>query len=97
VSYAASMIVAAWRKAASTSPSSRTIRPLQRAAVASRRRIFSVPSAAFLPSFQSTSTVARQRSHGYHAWDAPTRWFHWINAILVVALLVFGVAMVTGR
>lgn len=33
----------------------------------------------------------------YRAWDAPTRWFHWINAILVVALLILGIAMLTGR
>lgn len=26
----------------------------------------------------------------YRVWDAPTRWFHWINAISVVALVIVG-------
>lgn len=26
----------------------------------------------------------------YRVWDAPTRWFHWINAISVVALILVG-------
>lgn len=46
---------------------------------------------------QASGGTARQRLRSYRAWDAPTRWFHWINAILIVALLVFGVAMLTGR
>jgi Ni/Fe-hydrogenase 1 B-type cytochrome subunit len=45
---------------------------------------------------QAAARVARQRLHAYRAWDAPTRWFHWINAILVVALLVLGLAMLAG-
>ncbi len=28
----------------------------------------------------------------YAVWDAPTRWFHWINFICVVALAVLGTA-----
>jgi Ni/Fe-hydrogenase 1 B-type cytochrome subunit len=27
----------------------------------------------------------------YIAWDAPTRWFHWINAIAVLGLVIVGV------
>src|SRR5579864_7568622 len=33
----------------------------------------------------------------YRAWDAPTRWFHWINAVLVAALSILGIALLTGR
>ncbi len=29
----------------------------------------------------------------YAVWDAPTRWFHWINFICVVALAVLGTAI----
>jgi Ni/Fe-hydrogenase 1 B-type cytochrome subunit len=33
----------------------------------------------------------------YAVWDAPTRWFHWINAICVVALVVVGYLILNGR
>ncbi len=33
----------------------------------------------------------------YRVWDAPTRWFHWINAICVVALVVVGYLILNGR
>jgi Ni/Fe-hydrogenase 1 B-type cytochrome subunit len=33
----------------------------------------------------------------YRVWDAPTRWFHWINAVCVVALVVIGYIMLHGR
>jgi Ni/Fe-hydrogenase 1 B-type cytochrome subunit len=49
------------------------------------------------PEGSQPSTAAAQRLYAYRAWDAPTRWFHWINAILVLVLLVLGVAMLTGR
>ena len=26
----------------------------------------------------------------YHVWDAPTRWFHWINALSVLGLILIG-------
>ena len=26
-------------------------------------------------------------------WDGPTRWFHWINVVCVVALAVLGTAI----
>jgi Ni/Fe-hydrogenase 1 B-type cytochrome subunit len=33
----------------------------------------------------------------YPVWDAPTRWFHWINAICVAALVVVGYLILNGR
>ena len=27
----------------------------------------------------------------YRVWDAPTRWFHWINALSVLGLILVGV------
>ena len=33
----------------------------------------------------------------YRVWDAPTRWFHWINAICVVALVVVGYLILNRR
>ena len=32
----------------------------------------------------------------YIAWDASTRWFHWINALAVLGLIATGVAILTG-
>jgi hypothetical protein len=29
----------------------------------------------------------------YPAWDAPTRWFHWINALTVLGLIIVGVIL----
>ena len=29
----------------------------------------------------------------YNAWDAPTRWFHWINALAVLGLISVGVML----
>jgi hypothetical protein len=34
------------------------------------------------------STVAATSYQEYGAWDVPTRWFHWINALAVLALIV---------
>lgn len=45
---------------------------------------------------QLSDRVGAQRLHAYRAWDAPTRWFHWINAFLVGALLLLGIAMLFG-
>ena len=28
--------------------------------------------------------------HPYFAWDSPTRWFHWINALGVIGLIATG-------
>ncbi len=33
----------------------------------------------------------------YRVWDAPTRWFHWINAISVLGLIVVGYLILHGR
>ncbi len=35
------------------------------------------------------------RSH--HVWDAPTRWFHWINFLCVIALIAIGVAILNAK
>jgi Ni/Fe-hydrogenase 1 B-type cytochrome subunit len=40
-----------------------------------------------------------QKEPGYReyiAWDAPTRLFHWINALAVLGLIATGVAILTG-
>ena len=29
----------------------------------------------------------------YNVWDAPTRWFHWINALAVFGLMIVGVIL----
>ncbi len=47
---------------------------------------------------ESRTTQARiYHLRPYRAWDAPTRWFHWINALLVLALSALGVAMLAGH
>lgn len=33
----------------------------------------------------------------YVAWDAPTRWFHWINALAVLGLIATGIEILTGN
>lgn len=33
----------------------------------------------------------------YDVWDAPTRWFHWINFLCVLALIAIGVAILNGK
>lgn len=33
----------------------------------------------------------------YRVWDAPTRWFHWINFLCVVALIAIGVAILNAK
>lgn len=33
----------------------------------------------------------------YKVWDAPTRWFHWINFLCVVALIAIGIAILNGK
>ena len=35
--------------------------------------------------------------HEYLAWDAPTRWFHWINALAVLGLIATGLVILTGN
>jgi len=33
----------------------------------------------------------------YAVWDRPTRWFHWINFVCVVALVALGTAILYGK
>lgn len=33
----------------------------------------------------------------YAVWDRPTRWFHWINFVCVVALIALGTAILYGK
>ncbi len=33
----------------------------------------------------------------YFVWDAGTRWFHWINAICVIALIVIGIVILNAK
>ncbi|UCH49303.1 MAG: cytochrome b/b6 domain-containing protein [Betaproteobacteria bacterium] len=33
----------------------------------------------------------------YRVWDAPTRWFHWINLLCVLALIAIGVAILNAK
>ena len=35
--------------------------------------------------------------HPYFAWDAPTRWFHWINALGVIGLIATGLVILNGE
>ena len=33
----------------------------------------------------------------YPVWDAPTRWFHWINALCIVALVALGLVILNSK
>ena len=33
----------------------------------------------------------------YQVWDAPTRWFHWINFLCVIGLIAIGVAILNAK
>ena len=35
-------------------------------------------------------TLSSDRYQAYDVWDAPTRWFHWINALAVLGLIIIG-------
>ena len=35
--------------------------------------------------------AADERLVAYRVWDAPTRWFHWINALSVLGLMLVGI------
>jgi Ni/Fe-hydrogenase 1 B-type cytochrome subunit len=35
-------------------------------------------------------TVPSGQYQAYNVWDAPTRWFHWINALAVFGLIIVG-------
>lgn len=36
---------------------------------------------------------AADRYQAYYAWDLPTRWFHWINALAVLGLIALGLVL----
>ena len=38
----------------------------------------------------------RPEYRAYLAWDAPTRWFHWVNAISVIGLIATGLVVLNG-
>jgi Ni/Fe-hydrogenase 1 B-type cytochrome subunit len=38
----------------------------------------------------------QKRLYVYEVWDAPTRWFHWINVLAVLALMAFGLVIYNG-
>ena len=35
-------------------------------------------------------TLSSDLYQAYDVWDAPTRWFHWINALAVLGLIIVG-------
>lgn len=37
-----------------------------------------------------TRSMSVETVKSYKVWDAPTRWFHWVNAVMVVLLLISG-------
>ena len=40
---------------------------------------------------------ALQSPRTFSAWDAPTRWFHWINVLLVLGLIGSGLVILNGN
>jgi hypothetical protein len=52
---------------------------------------------AFVPSNKVSGSAAAPTSaehlHAYDVWDAPTPWFHWINALEVLGLIIVGVIL----
>jgi len=43
-----------------------------------------------------TTTKPEPTFREYVAWDAPTRWFHWINVLAVLGLIATGLVILTG-
>ena len=39
------------------------------------------------------STTSPGQYQVYTVWDAPTRWFHWINALTVIGLIIAGIIL----
>ena len=37
--------------------------------------------------------MSSEHYHAYNVWDAPTRWFHWINALAVFGLIILGIIL----
>jgi Ni/Fe-hydrogenase b-type cytochrome subunit len=44
-----------------------------------------------------TSLDPHPEYHEYLAWDVPTRWFHWINALAVLGLIATGLVILSGN
>lgn len=40
------------------------------------------------------SSSQSQQYRIYIVWDAPTRWFHWINAVSVLGLIILGIILI---
>ncbi len=40
-----------------------------------------------------SAKMALPKYQEYFAWDAPTRWFHWINALAVIGLIATGLVI----
>ena len=45
---------------------------------------------------QRTSDSLSTKYQEYAAWDLPTRWFHWINALAVIGLIATGLVVLNG-
>ena len=45
---------------------------------------------------RSTAPHQHPEYQEYLAWDAPTRWFHWLNALAVLALIATGLVILSG-
>src|SRR5215469_4067101 len=41
--------------------------------------------------------AANEQLIAYSVWDAPTRWFHWINALSVLGLILLGTLLLLAR
>ena len=40
-------------------------------------------------------SIPHPEYHEYFVWDAPTRWFHWINALAVIGLMATGIVILS--
>ena len=43
-----------------------------------------------------TGTKDEPTFREYVVWDAPTRWFHWINALAILGLIATGLVILSG-
>ena len=41
--------------------------------------------------------MSSQNYQSYKAWDAPTRIFHWVNALSIIALMILGLVILNGK
>lgn len=41
--------------------------------------------------------MSSEQYQAYNVWDAPTRWFHWINALVVLGLSIVGVILLNDN